>query len=413
MARPELPARRGSTARLVPGLAWRDFWHERIMSMCFVLALSAVLLPLLVLFGLKFGIVGNLLAPLKEDPRYRQILPVGSARYGPDWFEAMAARADVAFVVPRTRAIAATLRIRDPASDTGRIISVELVPSAAGDPALSNSEKPTGYDRVVLSLDAADKLGAGPGTVLEGILSRTLGGQAETVLIPLQAVDVASAAAFSRDGLFVSHELLVAVEDFRDGREVAALGWHGSTALDAERSFPGFRLYAKELDDVAGLRSGLMAQGIEVRTRLADIELVDSLDRSLSIVFWIIAVIAAAGFGLSFGSSVWANVDRKRREFSVLRLAGLHSRGIIWFPILQALLTALLGWLVASGAFFAVQALLNGLFVDTIGGGQPVCRLLPGHFFAALAITLLAAMGAAALGGFRVARMEPSLALRE
>ncbi|MCA1780171.1 MAG: hypothetical protein LC637_12565, partial [Xanthomonadaceae bacterium] len=52
-------------AGLVARLALRDYRHERIMSACFVLALSAVLLPLMVLFGLKFGIIGNLLAPLE------------------------------------------------------------------------------------------------------------------------------------------------------------------------------------------------------------------------------------------------------------------------------------------------------------------------------------------------------------
>ena len=383
------------------------------MSACFVLALSAVLLPLLVLFGLKFGIIGNLLAPLTEDPRYRQILPAGSGSYDPDWFEAMAARSDVAFIVPRTRAIAATMRLRVPDSDEGRIISVELIPSAPGDPVLEGLEEPAGYQRVVLSFDAAAKLGAAAGDGVEGIVSRTLAGRAETELIPLEVTGVAAAAAFARDGMFVSHDLMVAVEDFRDGRAVPQFGWDGARVDDPERSFPGFRLYAAELDDVAGLRRGLMEQGIDVRTRIADIELVQSLDRNLSIVFWIIAIIAAVGYGLSFGSSVWANVDRKRREFSVLRLTGFRTSGIVWFPILQAMLTGALGWLIASIAFFAVQAGLNGLFADTIGGGQSVCRLLPLHFFVALCMTLVFASVAAMLGGIRLAQLEPSLALRE
>lgn len=402
-----------SQAGLVLRLAWRDFLHERVMSACFVLALSAVLLPLLVLFGLKFGIIGNLLAPLKDDPRYRQILPAGSGSYDPAWFETMAQRPDVAFIVPRTRAIAATMRLRMPDVETGRIIRVELIPSAAGDPVLGGLAEPGGLRNVVLSLDAADKLGAEAGSRLQGILSRTWSGKQETVLLPLEVTGVAPAAAFARDGMFVSHELLIAVEDFRDGRAVPEFGWDGVIVDDSERSFPGFRLYASEIEDVAGLRDGLMAQGIDVRTRIADIELVRSLDRNLSIVFWIIAVIAALGYALSFGSSVWANVDRKRKEFSVLRLTGFRTRGIVWFPILQAMLTGLIGWLLACLAFFLVQAGLNALFVDNIGAGQSVCRLLPQHFLVALATTLLAASLAAALGGMRLARLEPSLALRE
>ena len=372
-----------------------------------------MLLPLLVLFGLKFGIIGNLLAPLTEDHRYRQIVPAGSGSFDPAWFDAMAARGDVAFIVPRTRAIAATMRLRVPTSDEGRIISVELVPSAAGDPVLDELDAPTGYNRVVLSLDAAEKLGVGAGARVEGIVSRTLSGIAETELIPLEVTGVASPAAFARDGMFVSHDLMVAVEDFRDGRAVPQFDWDGAEVDDSARAFAGFRLYAAELEDVAGLRRGLMAQGIDVRTRIADIELVQSLDRNLSIVFWIIAIIAALGYGLSFGSSVWANIDRKRREFSVLRLTGFRTRGIVWFPILQAMLTGVLGWLIASVAFFAVQLGLNSLFADNIGGGQAVCRLLPVHFLIALGMTLVFASAAAMLGGIRLAQLEPSLALRE
>ncbi len=401
-----------ASRRLVAELALRDFAHERVMSACFVFSLSAVLLPLLVLFGLKFGIIGNLLEPLKEDPRYRQIQPAGSGRYGPDWFDAMAARSDVAFIVPRTRAIAATMRLRAPDGGSGRIISVELIPSATGDPVLQDLEPPSDFDAVVLSLDAADKLGVASGDTVEGILSRTLNGEQQTELLPLTVSAVAPAAAFARDGMFVSRDLLVAVEDFRDGRAVPALGWGGRAAVDGPRFFAGFRLYARSIDDVAGLRSGLMDQGIDVRSRLADIELVQALDRNLGIVFWVIAGVAAVGYGLAFGSSVWANVDRKRREFSLLRLTGFRTGAIVWFPILQAMLTGLLGWLIACLVFFVVQAGLNTLFADTVGGGDSVCRLLPVHFLIALVLTLAAAGIAAASGGRRLARLEPSLALR-
>ncbi|HEX7718792.1 MAG TPA: ABC transporter permease, partial [Woeseiaceae bacterium] len=317
-------------------------------------------------------------------------------------------------IVPRTRAIAASMRLRTTGGGAGRIISVELIPSAAGDPVLDALEEPIGFDRVVLSLDAADKLGTGAGDSIEGILTRTWSGEQQTVLLPLQVSGVASAGAFARDGMFVSHDLLVAIEDFLDGRAVPELGWEGTAEQRTEpRHYAGFRLYARELEDVAGLRAGLMDQGIDVRTRVADIELVQSLDRNLGIVFWIIAIIAATGYGLSFGSSIWANIDRKRREFSVLRLTGFRSRGIVWFPVVQAMLTGVLGWTIAAVVFFAVQAGLNALFAASVGGDQAVCRLLPQHFLIALALTLVAATMAAALGGVRLTKLEPSIALRE
>ena len=404
---------RGTRQGLVLWLAARDFRHEWVMSGCFVLALTAVLVPLMVLFGLKYGIISGLLTPLTEDPRYRQIVPAGSGRYSPEWFDAVGQRDDVAFVVPRTRTIAATMRLRRPASEVGRIIDAELIPTAQNDPSLGSLPVPGGLDSVVLSRDAADKLGAAQGTRLEGIVSRTLGGEQQTMILPLDVVGVAPAAAHPRDAAFVPVALLTAIEDYRDGRAVAALGGSGRPPAAGPRTFAGFRLYAQRLEDVAGLREALMAQGIDVRTRVADIELVQTLDRNLGLVFWIIALVGAGGFGVSFASSVWANVDRKRRDFAVLRLTGFHTSGIVWFPIVQAALTAALGWTLASLAFLAVQGGLNAMFVENVGGGRAVCQLLPWHFGVALVLTLAAAITAAAFGGWRVASLEPSLALRE
>ena len=49
------------------GLATRDYLHEWQMSVCFMLGLAAVLGPMMVLFGLKFGIVGGMMDQLIED----------------------------------------------------------------------------------------------------------------------------------------------------------------------------------------------------------------------------------------------------------------------------------------------------------------------------------------------------------
>ena len=71
-------------------LASRDYLHEWQMSFCFVLALAAVLGPMMVLFGLKFGIVGAMVDQLIEDPRNREIRPVSSGRYDHAWLEQFA-----------------------------------------------------------------------------------------------------------------------------------------------------------------------------------------------------------------------------------------------------------------------------------------------------------------------------------
>lgn len=399
--------------RDVVRLALRDYLHEWRMSSCFVLALAAVLAPMLVLFGLKFGVVNSMVEALVEDPRNREVRSVGAGRFDADWFARMASRSDVAFVLPRTRSIAATMELTNPEASRLRIVSAELIPSADRDPLLpADSPAPDGHRSVILSHRAAQTLEVGAGGEIVGSLRRVYRDIRERVELPLEVAAVAPPEAFVREGAFVSVELLVAAEDFRDGRAVPALDWAGDEARE-ERTFSGFRLFARSIDDVAGLDDELSSAGIDVRTRRADIAIVQSIDRNLSIVYWIIALVAMVGYALSLGASLWANIDRKRRELSVLRLVGFHTGGIVWFPILQALFTGASGLMLAVVIYLAVENTLNELFAPGLRFGEVICRLLPEHFAVAVALTLSTAVLASALGGLRAARIEPSEGLRD
>jgi putative ABC transport system permease protein len=392
-------------------LASRDYVHEWQMSGCFVLALAAVLGPMMVLFGLKFGIVGAMVDQLIEDPRNREIRPVGSGRYDRAWLESVGARPDVAFLVPRTRNIAATIELSS--ENTSRIVSVELIASEHGDPLLPpNGPLPEGTKRVVLSRSAAEKLDVAAGDTLDGSLARRFRNHQERVHLPLSVAAIAPARAFSRDGAFVSVTLLEALEDFRDGRAVPLLGWEGEPA-DTERTYPGFRLYAHSIYDVAGLRDAFAKLNVDVRTRGAEIELVQRMDRNLTAIYWAIAVIGLVGFSLSLGASLWANVDRKRKELSVLRLVGFRTADIVWFPMVQALFTAALGWALAVAIYQATAWVINDMMAAQLETGQQVCRLLPWHYAIALGLTCAAAVLAAGLAGLRSARVEPSEGMRD
>jgi putative ABC transport system permease protein len=391
-------------------LAGRDYRNEWQMSSFFVLALAAVLGPMLILFGLKFGIVGSMLGNLIQDPRNREIHPVGSGRYDQAWIAQLRKRPEVAFIVPMTRAIAATIELK---SDTGKnIVPVEMIPTDRGDPLLKHQQLPQGMGQLILSASAARKLNAGPGDEISGSLTRRFQGRSERVHLPLKVTDVAKPASFSRDGAFVPLHLVEAAEDFRDGRAVPTLGWSGTAAED-ERSYPSFRLYTRSIYDVAPMREALAKLGIEVSTRAADIDIVRSMDRNLSAVFWLIAVIGLAGFSLSLSASLWANVDRKRKELSVLRLVGLRTADIVWFPVIQSIFTAFFGWLTASLIYLLVSITINHMFAAQLESGETLCRLLPEHFLIALALTLGAAVLAATMAGYRAARIEPSEGLRE
>ncbi len=394
-------------------LAGRDYRNEWQMSGSFILALAAVLGPMLILFGLKFGIVGSMLDNLIEDPRNREVRPVGSGRYDRVWIEEIRKRPEIAFIVPRTRAIAATIELK---SENGKqIIPVEMIPTDRDDPLLRNQTPPQGLQQIILSASAARKLKVEPGDEISGSLARRFKGRSERVHLPLKVTDVARTASFNRDGAFVPLYLLEAAEDFRDGRAVPALGWKG-TRVESDiddRTYPSFRLYTRSIYDVAKVSDALAKLGIEVSTRAADIDIVRSMDRNLSAVFWLIAVIGLAGFTLSLSASLWANVDRKRKELSVLRLVGLRTADIVWFPVIQSTFTAIFGWLTASLIYAGVSFTINRMFAAQVEQGETLCRLLPEHFLIALILTLTAAVIAASMAGLRAARIEPSEGLRE
>ncbi|MCP4075177.1 MAG: FtsX-like permease family protein [Gammaproteobacteria bacterium] len=393
-------------------LSFRDYSHEWRMSGCFVLALASVLAPMMILFGLKFGIVSSMITGLIENPSNREIRAVGSGRYEQTWFDEYAGRKDIAFIIPKTRSLAATIQLKS--DKAGRIYSTELFATAANDPLLKDLEtKPQGFYQVILSDTIANKLNIEQGDRIDGSLVRQFKGKRERVHIDLQVIDVAPAHVMSRNVAFVSLDLLLATESFKDGRAVAELNWSGNVNTEALRVYPSFRMYARSIGNVEKLVNELEQEGINVKANIAEIKTVQSIDQNLSIIFWIIACVGAVGFSFSLGASLWANVDRKRKELSILRLVGFQGGKIILFPVLQSMYTGLLGWLLAVLIYLVAEQTINQLLAPNLEIEQVICYLLPQHFFWALGLTMFVAATAAILGGIRASRIEPSDGLRD
>ncbi|QQD53354.1 ABC transporter permease [Pseudomonas fluorescens BBc6R8] len=389
---------------LVASLAWQDYRNDAWLSVCSVLALVAVIAPLLVLFGLKFGLVSSLTERLENDPATREIIPLGGGRFSSEFVEQLRQRSDVAFALPRTRQIAATAQLGT--------VTLEMLPTAANDPLLAGLLMPKGLDQIVLSHTAAEKLGAKAGDWLEASFGRQVAGRVESQRLRVQVLQVAPLEAFARDGLFAPLGLLEAAEDYRDGRAVPAFGWDGdAVGVSEQRVYPAFRLYARRLVDVEPLRVYFAGQNLLVSTQAQTIAQVQSLSRNLSIVFWIIAGLALAGAFAAIFAAALASVARKRRELSVLRLLGFSTAGLLLFVVLQALYSA--GFAAAlSGLLYGLaESGLNQLFVQV--PGEYASHLLARHYGLALAAVLGVSAVAAACGGWRVARIQASEGIRD
>lgn len=396
---------------LLLNMALRDLIHDRKVALCIVFSLIAVIAPLLLLFGLKNGIVSQLRHDLLDDPRTREVRMTGNGNYDLAWLNALAARPEVGFSIPLTRSLNTQADlVRDGQHFAA---GAEVIPSAKGDPLLRESGVLPHGSTVVLSNSAARKLDVKAGDTFRLFISRKRDGQNQRTSLSVSVGAILDEARFARPALFVDLPLLVALEDYRDGFQVPLLGVTDGENARERRNFARARLYAATLDDVAPLAQWLESQHIEAITQAAQIEAVRAIDRVLGVIFAVIAWISASGCIASLIGAFIANIDRKRKDMAVLRLLGFRRQAVTLFIMIQALCLTGVAFIAGLLIYGAGSALFNHLLGANLPESAFVCHLDPGHFAAAFLSVLAVALGVAAIGALRALKIEPAESLRE
>lgn len=610
------------------GIALSDLLHEWRLSLCLILSIAAVIAPLLLLFGLKYGTIATLRSRLVQDPRNREIIPLVTRNFGKEWFETMSSHPDVAFVLPTIRQIAASIDVRLEQSDHPRGARLDIVPTGPGDALLlDNGAEIPGEGECVLSRLGADEVGAKTGDRLRCTINRSRSGKFESASLMLQVRAVLPDRAGLLKAIYTPLVLVEAAEAYRDGRAVTRYGWPGELpraypkydgfillfaqavpegdqlalavgtglsqireirpeegpqllgfafprsyygyllqvhrspvgpeSLDAVReklrgknaiivpyvkpvtvrltreatgagvdvqlrgywgaadvlkklgqpdlpvfaesnrwknatpmlkvllpaevgvgetgdtvtmtvaeagrslSFPvqiaaktdtgrfalvssellgivntlrqrevffdeneqdfllgrmsyaGFRMYARSIDEVEPLRRLLVDEGIDVSTRADDIARVKSMDRGLTRVFWLVAVVGILGCMAALMASLASSVERKKRDLSVLRLMGISGWLIFQVPVSQAVFLGLMGFLTAMAGFGGIAAIINEAFGNDLMPGEKMCSLSAGHFGAALLGTLAIVFFSSLFSAWQATRIDPAETLRD
>ncbi len=619
------------TGSVVFKLSLKDLKHEWILTSCLVMAIAAVLAPLLLLFGLKYGIITWGREYLTQDPLYREIRPMTSKSFNKEWFEQMEQRDDVAFVMPMTRQIAATVKAHVKGKNTKK--ELNIIPTRAKDPlVLENGAAIPNKKECVLTRIAAEDLQAQMGDTIVAHAGRIIGGKYEYGALELKVSGILSVRASELKSMYVRLPILEAVERYKDGQAVPEFGWTGTTpkayplydgliislpkklgkvgefslcnrtgftkieSLNNEQllakagfqvapemavyrlytlrkpageesvtsvknklrgknahlfpwvapikaqlinssgqevaalslaslsagsaqalatglspippwgesrrpvsemlkimlpadlaikgdnfslkvsrengtlSFPvaimseriptgsiafipaelagilklykarnikfddslkefvlfrrgyaGFRMYAKNISDVDGLRRFFAEKSLPVHTEIKEIKKVIELDRGMTLIFWLLAFVGITGSIASLIASLYASVERKKREMSVLRLIGLSGPKLFRFPIYQGIFIGSGGFILSTVLFGIFSALINSQFrpyVDKLLGfpmeaGVSFCRIPFFHMLAALSGTVIIAAVAAMVAAMRVTQYDPAEALRD
>jgi putative ABC transport system permease protein len=133
----------------------------------------------------------------------------------------------------------------------------------------------------------------------------------------------------------------------------------------------------------------------------------------MSLIFWLIATVGVIGGISALTASLYASVERKKRELNILRLLGLLKREIVLFPVSQGLLLSGAGLLLASLVFQLVALVINHLFRSHLRTTESLCTLSVTHSVILVAGICLCAVLSAVLAALQAIRLDPAEALRD
>jgi len=398
--------------RLLLGMAVRDLWHDRKVSLCVAASLVAVIAPLLLLFGLKHGVVSQLQDELLKDPRNLEVKMLSSGNFDDNWIDSLRQQPQTGFAIGQTRSLNTQADLF--VGMQHFVEGAEVIPTALGDPLLGATQVALQPGQTLLSARAAQSLGVRPGDSIRLRVARRLEGENERGELTLQVAAVLDPASFPRAAAFVTPPLLLALERFRDGYQVRELGLStGRSDAELTTRYARARVYAKDIEQVADLERWLNAQHIETASRLADIDNVKAINHVLGLIFSVIAGAALLGCVASLIGAFLANIDRKRKSLAVLRLLGFRRRSVAAFVIIQALLLSLGGY-VGGLLFYGIGSqLFDHLLGSARSTGAFVCHITFEHGVIALLLSLLVAALVATIGALRAISIQPAESLRE
>lgn len=207
---------------LTIGLAIRDLWHQKIHLICNVAVLAGVLVPLLVLFGVKNGIYDAMIGRLLSNPATLQIDTSGNDVFSRADAETVRSWPETGFVTLKTRSLFDYVNVR---LDGGREKrDALLIPSGTGDPNLPEGLE-LGPNDVVVSAGLSRQLGIEPGARLQVITQAE--DRPRQLALMLDVVAVLPDANASGRSVLARIEVLDLVEAFYDAY---ALPDHGIVA---------------------------------------------------------------------------------------------------------------------------------------------------------------------------------------
>ncbi|MBS1016966.1 ABC transporter permease family protein [Acetobacter persici] len=428
-------------ATLAIWLIWRDLIAEKTMAFCLVTGLTATVTPLLLLAGLRAGIVEGMREHLLKDPHMSEVASASNRSFSLSWLKQMQQNPDVLFLIPKTRTLAASVTITPKGGDAFSSEDAELVGTAPGDPLPGRDAIKAEFPLVSPYADAASapvpaifspvlasRMNVQVGDTVSMDVTR-LGGASQRVQVPLVVRAISARSATDRKLVFVPLGVAEATEVYRESDP--ALSWDESVQKGLARehtffkpadpqqspssasiqprtgedSWPGFRMYASTLENVSILDKVLTGQRVTITDAAGQVEDVLRLDSQTRTLMMLLGVFSIGGFLMTLGSGIWASVERKQFMLATVRFLGVPFPEL--FPVLQAEFLAITSIALALSLANGAALVLNHLFENALPDHHPICLISWTLSLEASVLTALAALLAASIAAWKTSRLQP------
>jgi putative ABC transport system permease protein len=395
---------------LIVSLAWRDLLRDRFFLLCNTAIMVGILVPLLVLFGVKNGVYNALIGEMLADPANLQIDTAGNASFTSADLAPLYKWPEIAFMTPKVRGQFDFVNVR--AKDGRRMRPALMIPSGQGDPSLPPGIVLEGQG-VAISAQLAAQLELREGSELQIITQAE--DRPRQLVLSMPVVVVLAQNAVQGRAVLAPFATLDLIEAFYDSYSLPEHGITGTRDLNARvAAYEGVRVYARRLEDVAGLQARIEAQlGISTSARTREIAALLGLGRKLNLALGLTAVLATLGLGAALVLGFWSDVARKKTVLAGIALLGVPGRELAFFPVVQALITAALGLSLS----FVLYGLAGEVATVLFGQGLPIgatLAVISASQAGAICISVLGlVIGSAAVAGWAALRLDPAHVLRE
>lgn len=387
-------------------LALRAVFHARVRIVVAALSLAAVLAPLLLMYGIKTGVVEGLVGRLRSDPKVLEVRLLGHAPLAEHDIEAFRALPEVGFVIGTVRSISSRMEFAR-ADSPNNLVKSDLSPTDKSDP-LTEGRVLASPDGVFLSEALAVALNVRVG---DAVFASALRGGAEEIEFRLFVEAILPASLLNGNKALVQSNVLTELETFLDGYAIPARGIGGKDPHLRTAAFASLRLYARTIEDLESVDAIVRAKGFRAESNAANIRWIKNLDAAMAAVFTIISASALIGYLIGLSASLTGLFEQMRPHLSLLRLLGASRAALVIFPVMDALAIAVLGLLLALAMDLAMCEFANIVFAGNSIGGD-ICVMQPKAYAQASLLTTLVVLIVSSRLAIAVMRVSPTLALR-